>query len=107
MKELKHPFIVKYLSVKKKEFNVNLTNLKNFVGYIEEEYVPGGCLKDYLSLGPLAEDICRYYFVQMLQVLKYLHNEKIVHRDLKPENFLLDEDFNLKLANFEFAVNIQ
>ena len=107
MKELKHPYIVKYLSVKTKEFTVILTNPKIFVGYIEEEYVPEGCLKDYLCLGPLAEDICRYYFVQMLEVLKYLHNEKIVHRDLKPENFLLDEDFNLKLANFESAVNIE
>ena len=39
--------------------------------------------------GRLSEPLTRYYSVQILVALRFLHSKDIVHCDLKPENILL------------------
>lgn len=38
-----------------------------------------------------------------MESLDHMHAKGIAHRDLKLENLLLDQDFNLKVADFGFA----
>ena len=37
---------------------------------------------------------------QLIQGVKYLHNQLIIHRDLKPNNILLNEKLELKIGDF-------
>lgn len=61
----------------------------------------GGELFDYIvSNGRLPEDKARKFFQQIVCAVEYCHRHKIVHRDLKPENLLLDDNFNVKIADF-------
>lgn len=51
----------------------------------------------------MGEDAGRFLLLQLLDSLNYMHERKIVHRDLKLENILIDDNLNLKVADFGFA----
>lgn len=105
IKHMKHPGIVRMLgygdsgTVKKPSGRV-ITNLV----YIVMEFVQGGLLFDLCQLtGAMGEDVGRFMALQLLDSIEYLHQLRVVHRDLKLENILVDENLNLKLADFGFA----
>ena len=76
------------------------------------EYADRADFFNRITTGSVPEDECRYYFVQALKALDYLHKNKWTHRDLKPENLLLCNTFEkykstgkyiLKIADFGLA----
>jgi serine/threonine protein kinase len=89
---VKHPFIVELFSDFQESGN----------RYLVMEFLPNGDPRDRLNkTGPLAEDTVRYYFLQLVWALEYLHLEKhVAHRDLKCENILFDKYDNLRLIDF-------
>ena len=39
----------------------------------------------------------------IIEGLKFMHQNGWAHRDISPDNLLLDENFNLKIADFGFT----
>ncbi|KAL8838081.1 MAG: hypothetical protein Q9176_005286 [Flavoplaca citrina] len=49
---------------------------------------------------PYDEELCRYWFRDLMLGIEYLHAQGVVHRDIKPDNCLLTEDDVLKVVDF-------
>ena len=94
MRILDHPHLLKL-----KEFCESPKHI-----FIVLEYAAHGELFDYLmARRALPFEVAMKFFRQIIYGLDYLHSNNICHRDLKPENILLDENDNIKIADFGFA----
>jgi len=73
------------------------------------EYFHGHTLSHYLkkSNGKLSEEDTRKIFKQLLAAIVVVHSKGVSHLDIKPDNLLVDEDLNLKIIDFAFAVHQQ
>lgn len=56
--------------------------------------------------GHLTEPEVRYFLLQIIDAVTYLHKKNIIHRDLKLGNLLLDTNMNIKLADFGLATQL-
>lgn len=67
------------------------TNLEEIIQKSKEK-------SQYLEMSDI-----RNYMKQILEGMKYVHQQKICHRDLKPENILLTDDGVIKICDFGSA----
>lgn len=87
---LRHPHIIKLYDVIKSKDEIIM--VIEFAGKELFDYI--------VHRGRMNEDEARRFFQQIVSAVDYCHRHKIVHRDLKPENLLLDDNLNVKIADF-------
>lgn len=87
-----HPFVVKLRYAFQDDTRL----------YFCIDYVQGGELFTYLKKHKkFSLEAARFYAVEVLLALEYLHEElNVIYRDLKPENILIDSEGHIKLTDF-------
>ncbi|EIM92919.1 snf 1 [Stereum hirsutum FP-91666 SS1] len=97
MRTLRHPHIIKLYEVISTDTDI----------VIVLEYAGGELFNYIVENGRMPEPQARRFFQQLISGIEYSHKLKIVHRDLKPENVLLDDDLNVKIADFGLSNEIK
>ncbi|CAK9438812.1 uncharacterized protein LODBEIA_P30360 [Lodderomyces beijingensis] len=93
-KSLKHPNIVNFVDCFEDDINV----------YILLEICPNQSLMELLkNRKRVTEPEVRYFMVEVVGAIKYLHSRRVIHRDLKLGNIFFDPDMNLKIGDFGLA----
>lgn len=89
-----NPFLLRMFYVFQSEFRL----------YFFMEYVDGGNLyENMFSNKRFTEKQVKFFAVQLVIALGYLHTNKVIHRDLKPENVILRRNGYIVLADFGLA----
>ncbi|PBK92773.1 snf 1 [Armillaria gallica] len=97
MRALRHPHIIKLYEV--------ISTPTDIIFVLE--YAKGELFNYIVKYGRMQEPRARLFFQQIISGIEYSHRLKIVHRDLKPENVLLDDNLNVKIADFGLSSEIR
>ena len=90
-----HQNIVKLLYVRENEVTFDLVM----------EYAKNGTLFDYVVKNKgLSEKLAFKFFIQIVNAIKFLHDNDVIHRDIKPENILLFDNNVAKLCDFGWSI---
>ena len=71
--------------------------------YIVSDFMQGGDMFFHMHDGQIVvfkNEKAKFYIVELVLALEFLHDHNMVYRDLKPENILLDEKGHVKLTDF-------
>ena len=76
--------------------------------YFVMNFIRGGELFTHLNNEKrFPEEKAKFYAIQIMLSIGYLHKQDIIYRDIKPENILMGEDGYLYLADFGLAKNVK
>lgn len=97
LKQLKHRNVVELLDIILEERKI----------YLIFEYIENDLRKFLNNLTQdLGQQYIQYLMRQILEGVKYMHQNGIIHRDLKPQNILINKEGILKIADLGLARNL-
>jgi len=104
IQSLSHPNIISIYGTQDNQ-RTSCGSKKSSVSCILMELAACGDFADLVRQKKIFKDqtLSRTYFHQLVEGVKYLHNNGIAHMDLKLENFLLGKDLNLKIIDFDLS----
>lgn len=105
---------VKYVNIEKHALN-RLSNQMGIISlyftfqdkarlYFVLDYASNGELLTLIKkYNTLNEDCVRHFGAQILDAIRYMHDNGVIHRDIKPENILLDDKLRIQITDFGTA----
>ncbi|KAI8896028.1 kinase-like domain-containing protein [Globomyces pollinis-pini] len=96
LRELNHPNVVKLMDLIHDDKQLWL--VFEFLDMDLKKY-----MDSVSATNGLDSKLVQSYTHQLLKGILYCHSRRIIHRDLKPQNLLIDQNGNLKLADFGLA----
>ena len=117
LSSLDHPNIIKYctswIEVNDKNSEIIEINGQSYYSiclYIQTELMDMS-LREYLDIYQLDNNTKQLIIKNIINGVKYLHDNNIIHRDLKPENILLklegENIKHIKIADFSLVIHKQ
>ena len=71
--------------------------------YMVSEFMQGGDMFFHMHDGQIVifnNEKTKFYILELVLAIEFLHKKNMIYRDLKPENILLDEKGHVKLTDF-------
>jgi len=69
-------------------------------------YIQGKEVLDHIAEQPhghYTEEDARHLFLQIVEGIKYLHDNNVAHRDIKPQNLLVTSDNQVYILDFNVS----
>lgn len=93
LEKISHPFIV----------NMRYSFQDDYYLFMALDFMGGGDLKYRLKKNKFNEKCVKFYILELISGLLYLHSRGIIHRDVKPANILLDTSGHVHLSDFNIS----
>ena len=69
--------------------------------FLVQEFIQGGDLFFHIHSGQkFSTQKTKFYLVEIILAIEFLHKNNMIYRDLKPENILIDSKGHIKLTDF-------
>ena len=76
--------------------------------YIITEFMQGGEMFFHLHKEKrFSNEKTRFYIIEIILAIEFLHKNKMLYRDLKPENIMVDSNGHIKLTDFGLSKMIK
>ena len=99
MIELTSPFIV----------NIKFAFQDETKLYIVSEFLQGGDMFYHMHHSTInfTESTVKFYIIELILAIEFLHENNVIYRDLKPENILMNSEGNIKISDFGLSKKLE